>query len=241
MKDYRLVFEDTFEKEGALDKKHYRFEVGNKWFNNEQQCYVDDNKHAFVKNHQLHLVATKGTGSCPYESARINTQGLHEWTYGRFVIRAKLPEGHGSWPALWFLGASHSHGTSWPLCGEIDLMEQSGHTPQRIHFSLHTHTYNHLQSAEKQRTFTTQVKTATAEFHDYEMEWTPEKIDFLVDGKLIGGFSRKPGDTTHEWPFDQPFYLIMNIAVGGFMGGDIHDDELPFEMIVDSIRVYQRL
>lgn len=239
MDPYQLVFEDHFTVDGKPNPHYYNFEVGKKWHNNELQCYTDSPTNCFVKDHCLHIKATLEKGDCKYQSARINTKQKLSWQYGRFVIRAKLPKGHGSWPALWFLGTNQLTKTPWPLCGEIDLMEQSGHTPNQIVWSLHTQTFNHTAPKAKQRSYSETILGVTEGFHDYEMIWTPRSIVFLVDQVKRVEYLRQPGDTVNEWPFDQPFYLIMNVAVGGSMGGPVVDQELPFEMLVDSIQVYQ--
>ena len=237
MKPYQLVFFEDFNYEGKPKDSDWNFQVGDKWANKELQCYSDDLKHCFVKDGKLTIHATLETGACKYVSARINTRGKHEWQYGKFIIRAKMPKGRGSWPALWFLGSNLSKEIGWPLCGEIDLMEFNGNEPTTIYGSLHSATYNHKINTE--RTTTTILENPSDAFHDYSVEWTKEFISFSIDDKCYARYDKKEGDTTREWPFDQPFYLIINLAVGGMFGGKVFDEDLPYTLEVDSIKVYQ--
>ncbi len=237
MKFSTLVFEDKFDLEGKPNPEVWTHEVGPKWSNNELQCYTDAMDHSFVKDGVLTLRATRGTGSCAYESARLVTYGKKSWKYGRFVISAKLPKGVGSWPAIWMLPDDVKTGIRWPLCGEIDIMEHVGRDPETVHFSLHTGTFNHRKN--NHRTYFEKMPGVMDEFHDYEMVWDESSISFYVDGKQKVSFAKKEGDTVAEWPFDKAYYLILNIAVGGFWGGPVKDEDLPYEMQIKSIKIYQ--
>lgn len=174
-----------------------------------------------------------------FTSASLITKGHASWTYGRFEVRAKLPAAKGTWPAIWMLPADHGT-VRWPDCGEIDIMEHVGYDPNRIHGTLHTEAFNHLKKT--QRTSILSVPTATTDFHTYGMEWFADRITVEVDGKIHGTFEKKPGDTLAEWPFDKPFYLILNLAIGGSWGGlkGIDDAAFPQRMEVDFVRVYQK-
>ncbi len=183
------------------------------------------------------LRATVASSACAYESARLVSYGKKSWQYGRFVISAKLPKGVGSWPAIWMLPDDIKTGIRWPLCGEIDIMEHVGRDPENVHFSLHTGAFNHRKN--NHRTYFEKIPGVLDEFHDYEMIWDETSISFLVDGKQKVTFEKKEGDTEAEWPFNKPYYLILNIAVGGFWGGPVKDEDLPFEMIIRSIKIYQ--
>lgn len=237
MKFTHLVFEETFTKNGKPNPEHWTHEVGPKWSNNELQCYTDSLDQSFVHDGTLTLRAQLGKGGCAYESARLVTYGKHSWQYGRFVIRAQLPKGVGSWPAIWMLPDDIKTGVRWPLCGEIDIMEHVGRDPETVHFSLHTGTFNHRKN--NHRTYFEKMPGVMDEFHDYEMIWDENGISFLVDGVQKTEFRKKEGDTVAEWPFDKPYYLILNIAVGGFWGGPVRDSDLPFEMKIRSIKIYQ--
>jgi len=233
----KLVFEEKFEIDGKPNPQNWTHEVGPKWSNNELQCYTDSLENCFVKKGILTIKATIGNDEHHYHSARIVTREKHAWTYGRFIVRAKLPKGVGAWPAIWFMPEDSSKGVPWPLCGEIDLMEQVGRDQETVHFSLHTKTYNHRKN--NHRTFFETIQGVTEHFHDYEMIWTPQKISFFIDGIQKAEFFKMENDTVNEWPFDKPYYLIANIAVGGTWGGPVVDTDLPYRMEIQSIKVYQ--
>jgi beta-glucanase (GH16 family) len=238
MDTYRLVFHEDFDVDGPINTKDFNIRVGDKWANRELQCYTDDINNIHVKDSKLIITATLNDGPCKYQSGRINTRGKHSWQYGKFIIRAKMPKGRGSWPALWFLGDNLSQDIGWPLCGEIDLMEYNGHHPKTILGSLHSATYNHRLGT--QRSDETTLIDASDAFHDYGMEWTEQFITFSIDDHVYARFDKQPGDTEREWPFDQPFYLIINLAVGGMFGGKVFDEDLPYVFEIDWIKVYQR-
>lgn len=232
----KLVFEEKFENDGPVNPAVWNHEVGPKWANNELQRYTDAVENCFVKNGILNLVA-KIEAPGKYVSARINTQGNKSWTYGRFIVKAKLPKGVGSWPAIWFLPEDIKLGVRWPLCGEIDLMEHTGRDPEVVFYSLHSKTYNHRIGTEK--SVRSRINGSTDGFHDYEMIWTKESIIFKVDGVEQATFIKGDRDTADEWPFDKSFFLILNIAVGGTFGGPVNEDDLPYVMQIRSIRVFQ--
>lgn len=234
----KLVFEELFSQDGAPNPDVWTHEVGPKWSNNELQWYTDSPKNCFIKNGVLTIHAEKGTSESPYTSARLSSYGKKSWKYGRFVISAKLPKGVGSWPAIWMMPNDVKSGVRWPLCGEIDIMEHVGRDPEVVHFSLHTATFNHR--LDNHRTYFEKIPTAIDTFHDYEMIWDDKSIAFLVDGQLKVKFDKKAEDTINEWPFDKPFYLILNIAVGGFWGGPVVESDMPYDMHIRSIRIYQQ-
>ena len=241
---YELVWEENFEQEGHLNEEDWNCEVGERWANNEQQAYTDHLGNVEVKAGSLHIRSLKEScGIREYTSGRVNTYGKHSWQYGYFEICAKLPTGHGSWPAIWMLPDSIRHGKPWPDCGEIDIMEHIGRKQDNIWFSLHSGRHNHTRKDTRQYTIIKEYENVSTEFHTYGMEWTHEYIEFFVDGVSACVF-RKDKDTEDQteyaWPFDQPFYLIMNIAVGGGLGGEIDETALPYHMEVDYVRVYQK-
>ncbi len=238
MNPYELVFFEDFLEDGPLNPQDWNIEVGDKWANQERQCYRNDVTNIHISNSLLRLIATHHSDGCRYRSARINTRGKHAWMYGMFVIKAKMPKGRGSWPALWFLGSNLSHTVGWPACGEIDLMEYAGQRPKTIYGSLHSKTYNHKINTE--RTLTTEIDDLSDVFHEYKVEWTPDHICFYVDDTCYGCCHKEPQDTASEWPFDQPFYLIINLAVGGMFGGEVVDEDLPFVFEIDWIKIYQK-
>lgn len=243
--NYTLVWEDNFEQHGGIDENKWTCEVGERWANNEQQAYTNHRSNVYVEDGKLHLVSLKEKqGIREYTSGRITTAGKQSWQYGYFEISAKLPSGFGSWPAIWMMPDSIRTGTPWPRCGEIDIMEHIGRKENKIWFSLHSERHNHTRKDTKQYTIINDYEAVCTAFHTYGMEWTPEYIEFFVDGESACIF-RKSDDTEDQspiaWPYDQPFFLIMNIAVGGGLGGEIDDAALPYRMDVDYVRVYQKL
>ncbi len=239
MKTYQLVFEENFDYSGKVNPEYWNYEIGDRWPNNESQCYTDSLDHCYVNNSKLHLVASiYNQQHCKYQSAKINTYGKKHFQYGKFVVRAKMPKGKGSWPAIWFLGTSNKENhVKWPLCGEIDLVEFAGNRCGTVSSAIHTESYNHKVQTQKGKRI--ELKDASDVFHDYELTWTENELVFAVDGKVHLVVKKQETDTEKEWPFDQPYYLIINLAVGGWYGGQIDDSTFPFELEVESIKVYQ--
>jgi beta-glucanase (GH16 family) len=242
---YELVWSDEFDYRGLPDSSKWTYDVGDGcpdicgWGNNELQFYTENRlKNARVENGNLVIEAHKESfGKREYTSARLLTRNRDAWKYGRFEIRAKLPSGTGTWPAIWMLPEAWAYG-GWPESGEIDIMEHVGYEPERVYATIHTEAYNHVQGT--QDTDTLRVPDAEQEFHVYSLEWTPEHITWRVDGKKYSTFKNKHA-TYKEWPFDQPFHLIMNIAVGGNWGGSqgVDDSIWPQQLVIDYVRVYQ--
>lgn len=233
-----LVYADEFEKDGDVPTADYNQEIGgNGWGNAELQYYTNSNENAYVKDGMLHIVAKRQSmQGCDYTSARLTTKGLHEFQYGRFEIRAQLPSGIGTWPAIWMLGSNIST-VEWPACGEIDIMEHVGYDQDVIHHSLHT-TGSH--GATVNTAYST-IAGVSTDFHVYICEWTPTNITFSVDDKKIYTYT-PPTMTNTDWPFNQPFFFIFNIAMGGNWGGaggPIPSSFTQCEMLIDYIRVYQ--
>ena len=238
MKDYKLIFEETFSKNGKPNPEIWSFEVGEKWSNNESQCYVEDLKNCYIENGVLNLVATlQDQTPCKYQSTRINTYGKKHFLYGKFIIRAKMPQGKGSWPAIWFMGANKKNNVRWPLCGEIDLVEFAGNRMGKVSCAIHTEAYNHKINTDKGKSI--DLLTASSSFHDYILDWTKDYLSFSVDDQEIFRVTKEMNDTVEQWPFDQPFFMIINLAVGGWYGGSIVDADLPYRFQIDSIKVYQ--
>ncbi|MDF2543220.1 MAG: glycoside hydrolase family 16 [Herbinix sp.] len=219
--------------------------MGNhQWANNELQAYTNRPTNVYVKDGKLVIRAIKEKdGEREYTSTRLVTYGRKSFTYGLFEFRVKLPKGKGSWPAVWMLSDSIKQGNRWPRCGEIDIIEYAGKWPDQLFFSLHTERHNHTRKDTKQYSTFCDFKDISDDFHDYAMEWTPEFIEFYVDGVSACRYN-KSDDTEDQseasWPFDQPFYLIFNIAVGGNLGGEVDESALPFLLEVEHVRVYQK-
>ncbi|MBK5207921.1 MAG: family 16 glycosylhydrolase [Flavobacteriaceae bacterium] len=244
-KDYNLVWSDEFEYSGLPDDTKWNYEVGGSgWGNNEKQFYLEKSlENSFVKDGKLHIVALKKDfENNNYTSARLATYKKFLLQYGKVEVMAKLPEGKGTWPAIWMLPESlREKKEVWPLCGEIDILEHVGKDPNVVHTSLHTELYNFWK--KNQYTHFEKLPDVFNDFHLYGIEWTPESIQFFIDNKLfyeaIKGENGKV--TTNEgWPFDKPYFLILNLAIGGNWGGNIDDAIFPSEMLIDYVRIYQK-
>ncbi len=234
----KTIFFEDFQIDGNINENHWNIEVGTKWANNESQCYVNDPSNGYIKDGKLHLVANlHDKEECKYQSTRINTRGKIEFQYGKLTIRAKMPIGRGAWPALWLMGNTDKNRVRWPLCGEIDLVEFAGNRPGIITCAIHTESYNHRIKTDKGTKIS--VPDASEQFHDYTLDWTKDYLSFQIDQKEFFRVEKQEGDTVNEWPFDQPYYVIINLAVGGWYGGKIVDEDLPYHMEIDSIKIEQ--
>jgi len=234
----KTIYYEDFQIDGKINENHWNIEVGTKWANNESQCYVNDSSNGYIKDGKLHLVASlHDRENCKYQSTRINTRGKIEFQYGKLTIRAKMPKGRGAWPALWLMGNTDKNRVRWPLCGEIDLVEFAGNRPGIITCAIHTESYNHRIKTDKGTKIS--VPDASDQFHDYTLDWTKDYLSFQIDQKEFFRVEKQEGDTVNEWPFDQPYYVIINLAVGGWYGGKIVDEDLPFHMEIDSIKIEQ--
>ena len=235
----KLVWADEFNYNGLPDSTKWSYDVGGHgWGNAELEYYTHKKlKNARVSNGMLVIEAIKEKiEGMNYSSARLVTKGKGDWTYGRIEVRAKIPSGRGSWPAIWMLASTTP--LRWPDDGEIDIMEHVGFDPGNIHYSVHTKAYNHIQHTQK--TDSSIVKDYDSQFHVYGLIWTKEKITITVDQKPRFTFTNEH-KTNAEWPFDKPFHLLLNVAVGGFCGGQkgVDDTIFPNRMLVDYVRVYQ--
>lgn len=230
-----LVWFDEFDGT-QVDQNKWNFQVGgNGWGNGEAQYYTNGTNSS-VSNGNLIIEARKETiGSNNYTSSRMNTSGKGDFLYGRIEVKAKLPRTGGTWPAIWTLPTEWVYG-NWPNAGEIDIMEHTGNSLNYVFGTIHTGAYNHLQDTQKSggKVFSDVVNT----YHTYALEWYPDHLDWYYDDELIFSFNNEY-KTFAEWPFDVPHHLILNVAVGGGLGGVInHDGEWPQQMMVDYVRVY---
>ncbi|HVY74053.1 MAG TPA: glycoside hydrolase family 16 protein [Puia sp.] len=238
---YHLVWSDEFSYRGLPDSAKWNYETGGSgWGNNELQNYTAyDTGTAKVFDGCLHLSAQQKSvnGKPYYTSARLTTKTKGDWTYGKIEVRAKLPEGRGLWPAIWMMPTGDAYG-DWPASGEIDIMEHVGYNKDSVFGSLHSKTYNHHIGTQKTKGIF--IKHPYDAFHVYGLEWTPDQIHFLVDGKVFYQVANEH-KTFSEWPFDKPFHLLLNLAVGGNWGGKygVDDAVFPATMLVDYVRVYQ--
>lgn len=243
---YHLVWNDEFATDGSLDVKNWRHEVkGDHWVNNELQNYVNEKSPSGkrvteVIDGKLHINCFKENGKI--YSGRVYGNSGTGWKYGYVEARIKLPSGKGTWPAFWMMPV---HFTGWPKDGEIDIMEEVGYHKDFVSSSLHAD--GHVHSKGTQVTKEVYCKGAEGEFHVYGMEWTPEYFQFYVDGQktlyyknpeLAAGYPHPKG---YDWPYDAPFYVILNLAWGGDWGGSqgVDDSKLPVSMEVDYVRVFQ--
>lgn len=236
---YQLVWQDLFEKEGKPDEKIWNLEVGGHGFgNDERQFYTDSLKNAFIKDHVLYIKSYQEKYEHRgYTSAKLTTLNKKHIQYGRIEVMAKVPQGAGTWPAIWLLGIDMKE-VGWPRCGEIDLMEHVGHNPDVIHFSLHSKTRHHHIKNQPTKVIT--VPKVTQTFHEYAFDWDEKGITFYLDGVVQASFKKQMGSTVEEWPFDHPFYLILNTAIGGTWGGPIDDSIFPTSFEFKYVKVYER-
>ncbi len=236
-----LVWSDEFDGD-SVSTENWVYETGaDGWGNNELQNYTSSGN-AEVGNGILNIIAKKEkSGTANYSSARLNSK--KSFTYGRFEFRAKMPDlkGKGIWPALWMLGANITS-VGWPACGEIDIMEYVSYIPNTTHFSIHSTANNHVNGTQV-TSGPLPLATIEEEFHTYGFLWTSTYLKFYLDDvdNIKLAFVRPPNSSSDNWPFSQPFYFLMNIAVGGNWGGaeGVDDTIFPAVMEVDYVRVYQ--
>lgn len=242
---WQLVWADEFDYTGLPNPAKWSYDVGGHgWGNKELQYYTARRKeNARVENGSLVIEARRENWqNREYTSARLVSRANGDWTYGRFEVRAKLPAGKGVWPAIWMLPTVPAYG-GWPNSGEIDIMEQVGFEPQMVHASVHTKAYHHSIGTHK--TAKTTVPTGTTKFNVYAVEWTHEEIRGYVNDQHYFTFKNERRINSSadykQWPFDQPFHLLLNIAVGGTWGGARGVDQTiwPQRMEIDYVRVYQ--
>lgn len=239
-----LVWFDEFNITGAPNSDRWSFEIGtgvDGWGNNELQYYTDSSTNIEVRrvsedDGQLIMTARKevyeGSG---YTSARIITKQKFEQQYGRFEARMRLPYGKGMWPAFWMLGADIDV-NEWPGAGEIDIMEYRGQEPTIVHGSVHGPGYSGGEAITKSYQLTND--RFDTGFHVFGIEWGPEYINYYVDDVLYNQIT--PADVTGEWVFDKPFFLLINLAVGGsFVGSPNAETVFPQSMLIDYVRVYK--
>ena len=235
-----LVMSDEFDTDGAPNGALWNYEIGtgaNGWGNNELQYYTDRTENVKVENGYLLITANREeyNGSL-YTSARITTQGKFEQAYGRFEARIKVPSGKGFWPAFWLLG-NDCETNIWPDCGEIDIMEFVGDDPTRIFGTVHGPNYSAGEGITK--SYELEGSRYDTSFHVFGIEWSPESINYYVDDALYQTIT--PADVPGEWVFDHPFYIILNVAVGGNLPGAPNEETVfPQSMLVDYVRVYQQ-
>lgn len=244
---WQMNWSDEFDSDGLPSSDKWDYQEGDGcpeicgWGNNEKQYYTKSKStNARVENGKLIIEAHKEiTGASKYSSAKLITKGKKSWTSGKIEIRAKLPTGLGTWPAIWMMPESDKYG-GWPKSGEIDIMEHVGYCPDTIYGTVHTEAYNHMINTQKGSEIL--IPDAEAEFHEYSIIWNADKIEWYIDGKKYHTFQNEK-KSYKEWPFDHPFYLILNVAVGGNWGGKhgVAEDIWPQRMEVDYVRAYKQV
>ncbi|MTB52549.1 family 16 glycosylhydrolase [Lewinella sp. W8] len=234
-----LVWADEFDGTGLPDPEKWNYDLGGHgWGNNELQHYTNRERNARQENGHLIIEAHREEyENRQYTSARLITRERASWNRGRVAVRAKLPSGVGTWPAIWMLGTDIRK-VGWPTCGEIDIMEHVGYEPDTIYGTVHTRAYNH--SIGTHLSDNIYLPDAESAFHTYSVDWHDDRLEFALDGEVYFTFRKQAGATRAEWPFDQPHYLLLNLAVGGNWGGSRGVDEniWPQRMEVDWVRVY---
>lgn len=231
-----LVWSDDFELPGTPSNEKWNYDLGGGgWGNNELQTYTNSSNNSWVEGGKLIIKAVKNNGS--WTSARLVSKQKGDWLYGRIEVKAKLPVGKGTWPAIWMLPTDWEYG-NWPASGEIDIMEHVGYDPGVIHGTAHTQAYNHSIGTQKGANI--KIADAQSAFHVYAVEWDTEKINWYVDDQLYFTFNNEH-KTYKEWPFDKRFHLLLNIAIGGNWGGaqGIDPSLTNASMEIDYVRVYQ--
>lgn len=237
---WELAWSDEFNDSGLPDAGKWNYDTGGHgWGNNELQYYtMERTENARQENGFLVIEARKEPWSGrDYTSTRLVSRGKADWQYGKIEVRAKLPKGRGSWPAIWMLG--NKQPLRWPDDGEIDIMEHVGFDQGRVHASIHCKKYHH--SIGTQKTANVMVPDCSESFHVYAVEWDAENVKVFVDGDNYFSFANEHSGYD-AWPFDNNMYLLLNIAVGGNWGGQqgVDDTIWPQKMEIDYVRVYQK-
>src|SRR5690554_5922690 len=235
--EWKLVWEDNFEVEGTPDSSKWAFSGRG---TPDWACYCTDSRETvFVKEGNLHLKAMPNTNpadSVKYQTGCIQTKDRFFFKYGKLEVRAKLSKGKGSWPAIWMMPQNSQYG-GWPDSGEIDVMEHLNFDSY-VYQTLHSHHIDKLGEKENPVYFATKEFTQD-EFNVYGVEWYEDRLDFFVNGEKSFSYPKLEGTDDVQWPFDQEFYIILNQALGGAWVGEIHDKDLPVQMLVDWVKVYQ--
>jgi len=239
--DMQLVWSDEFDTNGAPDAAKWDYDLGDGcpnicgWGNNEKEYYTNRSDNVIVENGVLKIIAKKEDyeGS-QYTSTRMLTKGKFEFTYAKVEVRAKLPEGGGTWPAIWMLGANIDS-VGWPGCGEIDIMEHVGNNQGTVSSALHTPSSsgNTINKGEQY------IDDVSSEYHVYSVDWMPKKIIFSVDDVVHYTYNPLVKNSSN-WPFTGDQFLILNIAMGGGFGGNIDPGFIESTMEIDYVRVYQK-
>ena len=227
-----LVFSDEFDTPGAPDASKWGYDLGNNggWGNNELEYYTNRSSNVIVSNGTLKITAIKEAYSgSAFTSTRMLSQNKFSFKYGKIEVKAKLPAGLGTWPAIWMLGSNISS-TAWPACGEVDIMEQKGSELNKIYGTFH---YPGRSGGTADGN-TLMITNATTAFHIYSAEWSASSIKLFVDGQLVHSLNNSA-----SLPFNQNFFIILNVAMGGNFAGSVDPAFTSAAMEIDYVRVYQ--
>ncbi|MFY7963370.1 MAG: family 16 glycosylhydrolase [Chitinophagaceae bacterium] len=227
----KAVWSDEFDYVGAPNPNKWTYDIGNNngWGNGEKQYYTANPQNVKVENGVLKITAIKENyNGFSYTSARIKSQGKFDFKYGKVEVRAKLPVGGGTWPAIWMLG-SNITSVGWPSCGEIDIMEHVGNDLNKIHGTLHYP----ARFGGNGNSGTIMITNATTAFHKYSVDWSATSIRFYVDDQLFHTVAN-----SNAIPFNHDFFMILNCAMGGAFGGNIDPNFATSALEIDYIRVY---
>lgn len=240
-RNWQLVWEDEFEGPvgQSPDSLKWTYDIGTDWGNAQLEYDTDRPENVSLDgNGNLAIIARRESyAGSAFTSARIKTQGLFAQTYGRFEAHIKMPWGPGIWPAFWLLG-SEIDAVGWPQCGEIDIMEYRGQQPNLVHGTVHGPGYSGGAAITKSYGF--ENDRFDLDFHVFAVEWGVDYIDFYVDETLYQRLN--PGDLPGEWVYDHPFFIILNVAVGGnYVGFPTDQTPFPQTMLVDWVRVYKEI
>jgi beta-glucanase (GH16 family) len=238
--DTNVAWSDEFDYTGAPDPAKWQYDVGGGgWGNSELQYYTNTTNNASVANGILTITARKeNMGGMGYTSSRMVSKFSSDMLYGRIEMKIKIPAGRGTWPAGWMLPNDYAYG-SWPNSGEIDIMEYVGFDPNNVHFSTH----DQANYGGNSKTSTLNIPTATTTFHLYRMDWTPDAIKGYYDDQLVFTYTNDKKGQFATWPFDKPFHILLNLAIGGTWGGTqgVDDTIFPVSMQVDYVRFYKMI
>ena len=246
---WSLVWNDEFSTpdNSTPDPQKWTYDLGGKgWGNHELESYTNRPENAHIEKGNLVITARKESYTAAdgvprdYTSARLKTQGLFTQTYGRIEARIKIPAGQGMWPAFWMLGEDIPT-IGWPKCGEIDIMENIGKEPDKIHGSLHGPS-TAARTSDLTSIFTLPAGQNFADdFHLYAVEWSPDTVRFYIDANLYATFRQSDWPAGGKWVFDHPFFILLNLAVGGdWPGPPDASTKFPQSMLVDYVRVYTK-
>jgi beta-glucanase (GH16 family) len=237
--DTTVAWGDEFSTDGAPDPTKWTYDTGGSgWGNHELEYYTNTTNNASITNGILSITAKKESmGGMNYTSSRMVSKTPSDMLYGRIEVKAKLPSGKGTWPAIWMLPNDYAYG-NWPNSGEVDIMEMVGYDPNNVHFSIHDQT----NFGSNSKSGTMMIPTASTAFHLYRADWTPDGIKGYYDDVLVYSF-KNDGAGSATWPFDKPFHILLNLAIGGDWGGaqGVDDTIFPTTMQVEYVHYFKMI